>query len=280
MAASWMTQLGARVSDFKGQYWVANGRGLWSPVDELAVLDRASIGWPSSRALAYRAVVGDPADSNAWVPFELVPDLSSYSEKRLTKNRRREIRRSLEVDEYRVMTDPELLLRDGWEVVSGAATISGQKIAKSKYAYRKGIERRFATDPQLVIAGVHQGELGGYILAHAIGHHASLTEIYVAPWARRSHLGSGLYWLALSELAKVSGLEAAYLGMWFPEKPTLGFFKRSLGARIVDRPTYGKMRAPFGLALQRLRPNTYIRFGGADPRVRSKVGVTVDFGTT
>jgi hypothetical protein len=224
--------------------------------------------------------VGNQAHSNAWVPFELVPNLSSYSESRLTKNRRREIRRSLELDEYRFLREPEQLLREGWKVVTSAAAISGQKIARSRRVYRAQIERRFSADPQLVIAGYHRGELGGYLMGHVIGQHATLSELYVASWARRSHLGSGLYWLALSELARVPGIDAAYLGMWFPEKPSLAFFKRSIGARIVDMPTAGDMRAPLAVALKRIRPNTYIRFGGVDASVRSKIDVNVDLRQT
>jgi len=253
---------GRQLRQADGVLWAVSNSRFWVPLMTFDPIPGKGVHWPSHTALGFQAIVSEPERATGWVQYLLVPDLPTYGVARIGKVRRREIRRAAEHFEFRVLDTPEILMAQGWRTLSEAASRSGQSTPGSEAVYRGQWEAIYNHEPPLVIAALREGVLHAYMVSYAAGGHVSFEQLAMDASARAHKAGAALYWLHLSLWSSVPGVEFASFGRPYPERDSIDFFKKSMGAQIAILPVVGRMRAPVRWFLKRQRPHAYERLVG------------------
>lgn len=247
---------GIRVVESRGHLWrnaaapSPIARQDWTPLHRFVPLTRDEARFPLRSALAYRCLAAEPVPTT--FPYVVVRDIPNYDERRMTKDHARHVRRALERFEFVWLDSPDLLLEQGWQVASAAAAESGMVIARHEGEYRKQTIAMFDAPP-IVIAGLSEGRLAGYVTTYATGAEAVFEKIYIAPEFRKEGVGRGLYWNVLAGWAQTPGVQNVWTGGTLPQRG-VDRFKVSMGAVLEEVPVHAGMRAPLAMALRRLRP--------------------------
>lgn len=235
-------------------------RTFWRPVDFLRPLPGPPERAPVRGSLGYQALVGSGA-TTTW-PLSIIPEVQTYDTSRMIRRSRESLRMAHRRCSVHVLDDPEVLLSQGYDVLRSAAERTGQIQDESGEAYRRRITRSWDDEPELVVAAMDSGILGGYLCAYAIGDRGYLAEVVIAerglPWSA----GTALYWEMLMTLQSW-GVREVFVGLWIPELGSLARFKKSIGARIVHGPAVARFQPGASAFLRVARPVTYRRMGGA-----------------
>jgi GNAT superfamily N-acetyltransferase len=253
-----------------GCHWRSSFPGFYQPVDLLVRMPAAVLRQPAPLCWGFRAALAeqDAHLANASIPLHLLTDLPHFDEGALSRNRRSDLRRCRRQVELRRLTDPGLLLGQGHAVFLSAVSRLGHWRALSETEYRERVRRRAAHGRRLVVAGLVEGTLRGWLDSYAVDGVLHTDEIFVASDALRSGIGTGLYVEAILAAAR-QGLRAVCNGLHRPEDENLCRFKEGLGFRVVKLPARTVMPAPVRAFLRSRRPATYYRLTGdaADVRV-------------
>jgi GNAT superfamily N-acetyltransferase len=164
--------------------------------------------------------------------------------------------------ELRRLTDPGLLLTQGHAVFMSALHRLGHWRALSELEYRQRVSRRAAHGRRLVVAGLVDGRLRGYLDCYAVDGVLHTEEIFVASDALRTGIGTGLYVEAMRTAARSGHLIAVCNGLHRPEDANLCRFKEGLGFRVVKLPARSVIPPPIRAFLRARRPATYYRLTG------------------
>ena len=260
---------GDRIVRRSGRHWRASFPGFYQPVDLLARMGAAELRQPAPVCWGFRAALAEPDAhlADASIPLHLLTDLPHFDEGALSRNRRSDLRRCRRQVELRRLGDPRLLLEQGHAVFLSAVCRLGHWRALSEFEYRERVRRRAAHRRRLVIAGLVDGTLRGWIDAYAVDGVLHTDEIFVASDALRSGIGTGLYVEAILAGAR-QGLRAVCNGLHRPEDENLCRFKEGLGFRVVKLPARMVMPTPVRAFLRSRRPATYYRLSGDAGDVR------------
>lgn len=246
-----------------GCHWRAIFPGFYQPVDLLARMRAAALRQPAPLCWGFRAALAEPdahlADGS--IPLHLLTDLPHFDEGALSRNRRSDLRRCRRQVELRRLSDPGLLLEQGHAVFLSAVSRLGHWRALSEPEYRERVRRRAAHGQRLVVAGLVDGMLRGWIDSYAVDGVLHTDEIFVATDALRSGIGTGLYVETILAGAR-QGLRAVCNGLHRPEDENLCRFKEGLGFRVLKLPARAVMPAPVRAFLRSRRPATYYRLTG------------------
>lgn len=260
--ARWFKVQGCRVTQFRDHVWVrrtdflGGSPGHWQPVAELSPLPLDQIGWPTPWALGYRAVVSDPHRATGEVALQWIADLQGYGPANIKKRRRWYVRQGARGADFSMLSDPDILLDQGWRVVTAAGRRNGLFVDPDVATYRWRIAQRFAADPQITIAATQSGRLVGYILGYATGTIGYVSFLFIDQGVAAAGVGSTLYWHTLAAMQQ-AGVAAVSLGLDAPNLPGLQSFKATLGARRVSLPVVARLRPPVTAYLRRRRPGTF-----------------------
>jgi hypothetical protein len=223
----------------------------------------AEVRRPTRFCWGFRAALAeeDAHLANAVLPVHLLDDVPHFDERRLSRNRKGDLRRCEGRVEVQRVTSPELLLERGYEPFRSAQRRLGYSRALSEAQYRARVLRR--TDwRRLIFAGLIGGILGGYLDSYVIQGVLYLEELFVATEAMRSGIGTGLYVAAIRAAVRSGSIHTIYNGIHRPERPSLTHFKEGLGFRVVRLPALATIRAPLRAYLKRRRPLAYYRLTG------------------
>ena len=275
-AAGWLIALGATVDEFRGHFWTVRalthgGRGTWTPINEVQPLPARAIGWPRVDALSYWAVVDDPAAAQSSIGVVTFDDLAHFGADRIHVDRRRSVRKGMGAFEFQILTSPEILLEQGWDLATQATALSGAVVEADRATFTGNLTKRFDADPQVVVAAIRDGRLAAYLTAHVIDETAICNRIFLHPEFRHAQVGSGLYWVALRHLARTPEIQRATFGLSYPDLPSLELFKYHMGATVIDHPVRSSARPGLAWRWRRTNPYLYMRTGGHDPRIREEL---------
>jgi L-amino acid N-acyltransferase YncA len=246
-----------------GCHWRSSFPGFYQPIHLLARLRAAELRQPAPLCWGFRAALAeqDAPLADASLPLHLLTDLPHFGERTLSRNRRSDLRRCRRQVELRCLTGPGLLLEQGHAVFMSAVGRLGHWRALSELEYRQRVSRRAAHGRRLVVAGLVDGTLCGYLDSYAVDGVLHTDEIFVASDALRTGIGTGLYVEVILAAAR-QGLRAVCNGLHRPEDANLCHFKESLGFGVVKLPARTVMPAPIRAWLRVRRPATYYRLTG------------------
>lgn len=256
-----------------GRPWRSAYPGFYQPVHLLTRMRAAEVRQPTPFCWGFRAALADEdADrANASLPVHLLSDVSRFEERWLSRNRRSDLRRCERQVEVRRLESPALLLEQGYDVFRSAERRLGYWKALTEPQYRDRVSRRSAQGRRLIIAGLIEGALRGYLDCYAIDGVLYADEIFVATEALRTGIGTGLHVEAIRVAARHGSIHTVCNGLHRPEHPELTHFKESLGFRIIRVPARAVIRAPLRAYLNAHRPLAYYRLTG-DETVLAAIG--------
>jgi len=267
---------GDRIAVRRGTAWRSTFPGFFQPARLTAPLRLTDIGRPTLLCWGVRAALApsDAADANATMPVYLLETPAGFAEGVLSRNRRSDLRRCRRLLTFRALHDTSLLDRQGHRVFMSAVRRLGYWRPMSEKAYRDRVARRMRHGHRLVVAGLLDGELAGYLDAYAAEGVLFPEEIFIATDALRTGIGTGLYVEVLARATAESGIREVCNGLHTPEDPDLCRFKESLGFHMVHLPARTRIPAPIRAWIRASRPATYYRLTGqvADGAGRAHAG--------
>jgi len=258
---------GARVVEHRGRYWQEILPGFYEPLPYLARLRTEEATRPTWRCWGYRAALADEdsAEANATMPVHIIRDLQSYGESKISRRKRDHLRQSLRTLSLLHLTDSALLAERGYEVYLSHARRLKMNRVLSKDDYL-GLVRSWTKDRrQLVIAGLHDGVLCGYMHSYLVEHVGYLATLHIATEALHTNLSVALYFITLRIMSRYHATTAT-VGLHRPEQKGLGRFKHHLGFELAYIPCRLVLPPFVAFGIRTLRPYTYYRFTGRVPQ--------------
>jgi hypothetical protein len=262
--AEWRRRQGRRVISANGRYWEETFRGFYEPIHWMARLNAHEARRPTRWCIGFRARLHEDAGSlaNAVMPANLLDDLQNYSIDTLPAKRRSDLRKCRKLVSIGQLTDAEILKEQGYEVVASAAQRTGYGRIPERQEYIKRVDR-LVQDPRLVvIAGLVDGRLGGYVVGFAVDDAAYFLAVHIASQHLHTAIGTGLAFDFARVWQRCPGIRYVVYGLHSAEDPNLNVFKEGMGFPVVGL----RSRVWMGPGLRSLirwgRPGFYYRLTG------------------
>jgi hypothetical protein len=255
---------GTTVVVHDGRYWNAIFPGFYQPIHLLARFQAAEVKRPSFLCWGYRASLRDEDTHLATgsVPVHMLTRVGQFTEARLNRNRRRDLRECRQRVEFRRVREPSLLVDQGYAVFTSANHRLAYWRPLTPDAYRGRMERRAPDERRFILAGLVDGKLAGYLESYAVDGVLYTSELLVASEALDTGISTGLYVETIQACARGGTIHAVCGGLHTPERPTLCAYKEGLGFRIVHVPARIVMPGPIGAYIRARRPAVYYRLVG------------------
>lgn len=255
---------GRRVLAHHGRLWSPTLPGFYRPVHLLARLTAQQATRPARSAWGYQACLADDdaPRADAAVPVHLVTDLDAFDEPRLSRSRRRSLRKAREHVRFVELTGPGLLLREGYEVLRSAHARSGAGRLPSRAVYEAQVRRLGDPAHGIVLAGLVEGRLAGYTSGHAVDGTAYARDMVVATWALDSGISTGLTYEFFWACRRNPAVREVVDGLHAREDDGLCRYKELSGIPLRRVPARLWI-VPGGAALMRRRdPDKFYRLSG------------------
>ncbi len=139
-------------------------------------------------------------------------------------------------------------------------------------AYRERVKRRIDHGQRMIITGLVDGRLEGYLDSFAVDGVLCPEEIFIATHALRTGIGTGLYVETIEAGARAGSINVVCNGLHTPEDPDLCHFKESLGLSVDHVPAQAVIPAPIKAYIKARRRSTYYRLTGLPPGPRASDG--------
>jgi hypothetical protein len=256
-----------KVVEHRGRYWCATRPGVFEPIHLLARLSREEAEKPTPLCWAYRAALKDEdsTSANGFVPVHLVEDVNSYDIGSLAPNKRNELKKSRRLIQFVHVTSPAVLRKFGWRVLLSAASRVPISTPKSEEEYWKWAEGATANKRTVIIAGLCNGELAGYMTAYAVEDTGYIDSLIVHSEFLSTCVSTGLYWEVMRVFKSLDGIRQATSSVHMAEDRGLCAYKAHIGFPVVNIPARFFVASPMKQALKAARPGTFYRFTGLMP---------------
>ena len=219
---------GQRLRFAHGRHWRDAGHGFFEPVHWLARFLTADA-QPPGRCLGFRyALDGTSSDqADGSLPVHLLTDVAGYREERLPHDARRYLRRLPSTGVRLVwVTDARLMRDQGYEVMMDwRRRVGRMRFAPDRERFIRSMERRLDDGSWLVLAGMRDGRLLGYMTAQVVDDTAYLYESKVATEGLRYRLSSALDHAAILAFQRSGSVSQVSAGLHQPELPGLTAYK-------------------------------------------------------
>ncbi|MDB6152579.1 MAG: hypothetical protein JWL90_1032, partial [Chthoniobacteraceae bacterium] len=166
---------GCHVVYHQQRYWMEAPRGFYQPIHWMARHGIEQAVAPRRWAWGFRTSLNEEAaatQSNGSVPVHLLADLSTYTFDNFSSGRRYHLRRSRKRAVIVELLGPALLHAEGFAVMQSAQGRTGYGETGSREDYDAMIEKHVDPLRRLVLAGMVNGRLGGYLGGTACGETA------------------------------------------------------------------------------------------------------------
>jgi hypothetical protein len=256
---------GRRVVQHRGRSWQQVLPGFYRPVHLMARLSAREATRPTPACWGFQACLadGDAELANASMPTHLISDLRSFDEDLLPKGRRNNLRRARERAQLVVLTDPLLLRDQGYDVLVSAHERTGYgPLPRTREQYVAGLARFTEPSPYVVLAGLVDGRLAGYLIGYAVDGTAYAADGVVATWALRTNISAGLFYEFVYACRRSGTITEIVDGLHARENEGLSRSKELNGIPVVRVPARLTMVPGAAAVLRRRDPHKYYRMSG------------------
>ncbi len=260
--AEWLSEQGRKVVCHKGRYWKSNPRGFYQPVHTLARLTAEEATRPAAACWGFRASVSDSAFANFSIPVHLLENIDAYGPQALSARNRNKLRKALNTVEYTRVSDPSLLFEEGYGVFVSARNRTQYSKPLSPGEYRKLIATFFSRPRGLVVGGLVEGKLGGYITSYAVGTTAYLDQIWLASEVLSTNIGLGLFFRWIEACQRSGFVKEIVHGLHARENQGLCRHKADLGLNVSLVPSRAWFMPPTQTLIKWKKPHAYYRLTG------------------
>lgn len=256
---------GTRIIEKKGQFWWETHRGFYQPVHWMTRMPAAQAVKPALLCWAYRATLSatDAAEANGVLPVNLLQDVSKFDVEKLPDMRRRGLRKSRKLATIVELTGPEILRSEGYEVLRSSRLRTGYTSLPTKQDYLASLGRTYTTR-SVILAGIIQGKLGGYLEGYAVGPTAYIHSVILATEALPTQIGTALVVDFIQVCRQSGGIREIVYGQHSREDSSLVAYKEGMGFPVVRIPSKVYVNPILGSILRRRYPHFYYRLTGRE----------------
>ena len=261
--------------EYKGRFWrpADASKGLiYIPVNPLAVIKPEEAGFPVAASLGYRATV-DGAESNAVSHVHVMRELDSFGiDKIPNKYMRRDLRAVIRDPKVRVyMPTPEnpgLLIEQAAQLHASSSAVQEYSPfgRHTREAFEAGLDASgFNSGNLLILAGLVEGKLAGYVTGLAVGDTAIAEMLVVGDSYKSTNVGTRLMYAFIEACQRTEGVDQIYNWRVEPSKPGISQYKERLGFPATAVPATVVLRP--GLdgvfkAVRKFKPEIYKKLYG------------------
>jgi hypothetical protein len=255
---------GRRVVVHRGRYWTPAKAGFYRPVHPSARLSADEATRPTAACWGYQACLtsADARHANAAMPSHVVTDLDSFDEEQLPASRRYKLRKARRQAHLVELTGPALLREQGYEILVSARARTEYGTVPSREQYLAMVDR--IADPAygIVLAGLIDGRLAGYITGHAVDGTAYVGHVMIATEAMSTQLSTGLTLEFIYACRRSGKVQELVHGLHAREDEGLCRYKAWLGLPVERMPSRVVMLPGLGPLIRRRKPDAYYRLTG------------------
>lgn len=264
--AAWMMERGTKIIRHHGRYWMATHPGFYFATHPMARMNLAEASRPSPLCWGFRTSLceADTSKANGSMPLHLLTDVANYTwETRSARcrNKLRNLRKQVRIVE---LHKPDLLLEQGYDILSSAHARNGYGRLPRRTVYRKEIERYYDAGRGLVIGGLIEGKLGGYMTSYAVGATAYVDDLFLHSAYLRTNISLGLFFEWVQICRRAGSIREIVHGLHAREAQGLCRYKEELGLSVVHVPARIWFAPLTGRIVKKLRPHAYYRLTGHD----------------
>jgi hypothetical protein len=262
--ARYLERGNVKVVEHRGRYWRRKS-GFYYPTHEMARLSGEEAVRPSSLCWGFRTSLReeDATFSTGTLPVHLISDLPDYGLHSLKQSRRTGVRKFWKMVEVVELTSPDLLRDQAYEIVVSDHARHGFGRLPSREEYMGTIDRFFEWN-MVVMAGMVDGKLGGFIVGLAVGSTMYIEEIQAPLETQHTNMSSGLVYELVQVCKRSPGIQEVCHALHVREDESLSYFKRDMGFKIIHIPSRCWFVPGAKEIIRRMRPHTYYRFYGDD----------------
>ena len=266
--AQWRSERGRKVLLRRGRYWEVRQRGFCYSIHWLAKFDATQATRPTAFCWGYRTTLS--ADSaglaNSYMPVQLAQRVTEYDMAFLSSKRRNQIRSCHRQVEIVEVLDPILLAEQGHTVYASAQKRTGYGRSLSRERYAALARQHISPGRTLVLAGLVEGRIAGYLVATAVDGTAYIEQVILATESLRTNVGSGLVYEFMQVCRRAGVIREVVYGLNSREDAALSKFKHEMGFPVVNIPARTWILPLASPLLRRYRPHVHYRlFGPASP---------------
>ncbi len=237
--AEWWRAQGRKVCQFRGRLWeeVRPG-GYFQPIHPLARLRKDEIARPRWWAWGFRAAVADTDRdfANATLPTQLLANLADYDLGQLPPRRRTYLRGCLKAVRL-VRLDRTLMEEQGFAVACSSIRRTGYLKVPSPAEYRQSLSADFLRPEVVLLGGLVDGRLGGYIVAYAIEGTAYIERVLIASEFLDYNITTGVVYQFAQMCRRHGGIREMVYGLHSREDDKLCQFKEHMRFSVVPVPS-------------------------------------------
>jgi hypothetical protein len=262
----WRREQGVKVVEHCGRYWVAKPTGFYHPIHWMARMTAEQATRPTALCWGFRTTLCDAGAkiSNATMPVHILSNVKNYDMNALSSNRRNTLRRCWKRVQIVDVLKPDLLKQQGYDVLISANKRTHYGEVPTLEQYCKNVESHFNPKRTLILAGLIDGKLGGYVSGLVIGKTSYIDSIALATNALRTNIGTGLIFELIQVFRRSATILEVIYGMDSRENQTLAMFKESMGFPVFHVPARAWFMPLVQAYIKKKRPDAYYRLTGHD----------------
>jgi hypothetical protein len=220
---------------------------------------------PALFCWGYRTTLAeaDAAMANGMMPVNLLQDISQYDYERLRHNCRYDLRKSRKVVTVIELTGPWLLQAEGYEVMRSAWVRWGNSFLPTKDAYLANVVQTYTTR-SMILSGIVDGKLGGYLVGCAVGSTAYIDLIYLATEYLTTQIGTALVFDFVQICRRSKRIREVVYGQHSRENRNLVAFKEHMGFPVIYIPSIVHINPIMAKILKRYKAHIYYRLTGCE----------------
>ena len=249
----------------QGRYWEELRSGFYQPIHLLARLKGKQATKPRSLCWGFRSALseGERKKANGSIPVHLLSNISDYDLLSLPRKRRNKVRKSRKKTRIVEITNPSLLKEQGYEVMVSALKRAAYRELPSKSGYIASLPNYSIPKHRLILGGLIDEKLGGYIEGHAIDGTAYIQNVHISSEALSSEVGTGLIFEFVQVCIRSGNIHEIVYGQHSREDAKLCVFKEGMGFPVQHIPAKVKINPVIGKIINWRRPDSYYRLAGS-----------------
>jgi Acetyltransferase (GNAT) family len=268
---AWRRAKGQRLVRLRGRWWEEVKPGFYQAIHWMARLRQDEVGRPTASCWGFRTTLHDEdaAAANGWLPVHLLSDLGSYDFDKIPSKFRNKLRKCWKTNEIVEVIEPTVLRDQGYAVRCSVHQRTGMWQPPSKDEYVAGLDAYMGHPCRLVLAGLAEGRLRGYLDGFAVDGTAYIDHLYVHSDALQTEVGTGLVFEFVQACRRSRRVREIVYGLDVPSDRSLKQYKEKMGFPVARIPTRHWLLPPAGTCIRRWRPEVYYRLTGDDRVLRS-----------
>jgi hypothetical protein len=262
--AEWLKLRGARIVCHQGRFWMVKALGFFHALHPKAKMTAAEATRPPGFCWGFRTTLcdADARTANATMPMHVLANPQNFSLDSISARRRNKLRNCRKRVNFVHINEPDLLLKEGYRVALSARLRTRYGEVSSPERYRSQVMGYFSQGKGLVLGGLVDGKLGGYLTSYAVGSTAYIESVHLATEYLATNISLGLFseWMMICQRSE--NIREVVHGLHTPENPQLCQHKEGLGFSVSYVPARIWFMPFAGTLLSLIRPFVYYRLTG------------------